>query len=474
MRPLVWFRSDLRRRDNTALIEACDAATNGVVAVFTVCPEQWRQHDWGAKRVNFLLRNLRDLSEGLARLNIPLKIITTPKFDGVPKPLLQLARQHECTALYFNKEYEVNEQRRDESVETLFHDHDLKVSSYDDQVIIPPGDVRTKEGRWYTVFTPFKKSWLTRFDDIGGVDVRRAPRKQAELDIKPDPVPDAVKGFDGADDRADLWPEGEAHAKRRLDAFIESRINEYDERRDAPAVNGTSTLSPYLTHGVLSPRECLEHALDVASKGGAGDGGPSVWISELIWREFYKHLLVGHPKLSMGRAFKPATERLDWNDDEDAFDAWREGRTGYPIVDAAMRQLSQTGWMHNRLRMVVAMFLTKDLFIDWRWGERHFMQTLVDGDVSSNNGGWQWSASTGTDAAPYFRIYNPVTQGQRHDPEAAFIKTFLPQFESTSAKHAHEPWTMPKSDRDALDYPERMVDHDSARERAIEAFKALS
>lgn len=480
MRALVWFRSDLRRRDNIALAKACRRATRGVIAVFIICPEQWREHDWADIRVDFILRNLEDLSDALAKLNIPLKIITTTRFKGVPKALLELARAHECDALYFNHEYEVNERRRDEEVVELFAKNDLKAECFHDQVILAPGEVRTKDDGWYSVFTPFKKAWFARYEEIGGVDSRRTPRKPAELSVEPDSIPESVEGFDRSAGRADLWPCGEDHARRRLASFIESRIDDYLERRDAPAVNGTSTLSPYLTSGVISARECLRAAMEanggelVSGRGKQkGKNGPSHWISELVWREFYKHLIVAHPKLCMGRAFQPKTERLQWRYDEADFEAWCEGRTGYPIVDAAMRQLNQTGWMHNRLRMIVAMFLTKDLFIDWRWGERYFMRRLIDGDLSSNNGGWQWSASTGTDAAPYFRIYNPVTQGQRHDPDAKFIRKFLPELADLAPEMAHEPWKLPEGARGRLDYPKRMCDHAAARERVLAAFKAL-
>ncbi len=478
MRPLVWFRSDLRVHDNIALDEACRRATNGVVAAFVICPDQWTEHDWADTRVDFVLRNLAELSAKLNDLRIPMKILTTARFAGVGKELLKLAREYECDALYFNNEYEVNERKRDDDVEAHFEAKGLHVDRFDDQVILAPGEVRTKQDSWYSVFTPYKNAWLARLDELGGVEVRGTPQKQGKLNIEPDPVPERVKGFDREAARADLWPAGEAHAHQRLEAFVKNRIAAYAEQRDAPAVNGTSTQSPYLTSGVISPRLCFQRAVEAnggsfSHDKGAGKTGPSQWMSELIWREFYKHLIFAHPKLSMGRAFQPQTERLKWRDDEDEFQAWCEGRTGYPIVDAAMRQLNQTGWMHNRLRMIVAMFLTKDLFIDWRKGERYFMRRLIDGDLASNNGGWQWSASTGTDAAPYFRIYNPVTQGQRHDPKAEFIQRFVPELADLPVKMAHEPWRLSDEKRAAVDYPERLCDHQAARLRAIDAFKAL-
>jgi deoxyribodipyrimidine photo-lyase len=271
-----------------------------------------------------------------------------------------------------------------------------------------------------------------------------------------------------------LWKAGEEHAARRLGQFVGSRIDDYKTRRNFPAVNGTSTMSPYLTMGVVSPRQCF--AAGVEANGGRIAGGKAAiksWLDELVWREFYKHVLIGWPKVSMRRAYRAEYEQIHWNDDEQLFERWCEGMTGVPLVDAGMRQLNQTGWMHNRVRMVVAMYLTKDMFIDWRWGERYFMQKLVDGDLASNNGGWQWSASTGTDAAPYFRIFNPVSQSERFDADGKFIRQFVPELKDVPAKYIHDPYAARGKLEQLPDYPEPAVDHQQARQAALEAFKAL-
>lgn len=472
MRALVWLRSDLRTNDNTALHHASVAADRGVVTVFTVCSQQWRAHDWGDARVEFIVRNLRCLSERLQQLNIPLLFTRPPTFAEVPPALLKLARRHGCDALYLNREYEVNESRRDEAVTRLFESKGLTVRVFDDQSIIAPDALRTTDGRFYTVFTPFKRAWQTHFEEHGGGEVLPAPRRQPELICKPDPVPAAISGFDLSTDRSDLWPGGEDRAVRRLSTFITRRLAAYKDQRDLPAVDGTSRLSPYLAAGVISPRRCLYEALDAnGGRIGSGRPGPSTWISELIWREFYRHVLVGFPRVGMNRAFRAETEQVPWRHDEDDFRAWCAGRTGVPIVDAGLRQLAQTGWMHNRLRMIVAMFLTKDLLIDWRWGERHFMRHLVDGDLASNNGGWQWSASTGTDAAPYFRIFNPYLQGRKFDPDGAFIRRFVPELHELEARAIHDPQMLSRADRASRDYPAPICDHKLARQRALEAFK---
>ena len=239
-----------------------------------------------------------------------------------------------------------------------------------------------------------------------------------------------------------------------------------------PSRNGTSLLSPYLAAGVLSPRQCLHAAID--ANGGTLTGGrPGVqtWISELIWREFFTHVLVGFPHVCRHLPFRRETDRVAWRRDKQLFERWKTGTTGYPIVDAAQRQLLRTGWMHNRLRMVSAMFLSKDLLLDWRLGERHFMRHLIDGDLAANNGGWQWSASTGTDAAPYFRIFNPAAQSKKFDPDGTFIKRFCPELKSVAANAIHDPSRWPEDLRASLDYPALIVDHAAARCEAIKAFE---
>lgn len=470
MRALVWFRSDLRTRDNRALCQAAAESDRGVVGVYIIASDAWRAHDVAACRVDFTLRTLAELSRSLAGHSIPLVVLTAASGADVPRLLLELATRARCDGLYFNREYEVDESQRDVVVTAAFEKSGRRVRAFDDQVILPPGAVRTGDGRFFTVFTPYKRAWLARLAERGSSPLLPPPRGQPDIGVESTPPPARVSGFDSPVDPG-LWPAGEAEALRRLKQFAAEKIARYKSDRDAPAIEGTSTLSPYLAVGAISPRQCLAAAMK--ANGGRADGGrvgPATWISELIWREFYVHVLVGYPRVCMNRAFKPVTDRLAWRDDEAGFAAWCAGRTGYPIVDAAMRQLAQTGWMHNRLRMIAAMFLTKDLLIDWRRGERFFMRSLIDGFFASNNGGWQWSASTGTDAVPYFRVFNPASQSQQNDPEGAFIRRFVPELASLDAETIHDP---PPLVRTRLGYPEPIVDHAAARKRVMEAFGAL-
>ncbi len=471
---LVWFNRDLRALDNPALTNAARLSPDGVVALFLVCPEMWRAHDDAPAKIDFWLRNLAELSKRLAKLNIAL-LIREATVAGTPRAVLDAAREHRCDAVHFNLEYELNESARAHAVAAALAKHSISAHTTHDQCLVPPGEVRTGEGNFFTVFTPFRRA-LYRTLAEKDLTPLPEPRRQPRMVAAPDPIPPALKGFASTTDPK-LWPAGEAHTHARLDAFIESSLQSYKDRRDLPAAQATSTLSPYLAAGVVSIRQCLAAAMRANNgrleAGTARSAGADCWISELAWREFYRHVLVGFPRVCRHQPFKPATRRIKWSDDASAFQAWCNGRTGVPIVDAAMRQLNATGWMHNRLRMIAAMYLTKDLFIDWRRGERYFMQNLIDGDLASNNGGWQWSASTGTDAAPYFRIFNPVSQSKKCDPDGAFIRRWLPELASLSSDDIHDPSQLPPLARARLDYPEPIADHAAARDRVMAAFKGL-
>ena len=266
---------------------------------------------------------------------------------------------------------------------------------------------------------------------------------------------------------------GETAAQDALDHFLDGTIDHYHQQRDFPSIAGTSSISPWLVAGTLSIRQCFHQALQ-RNNGelDTGNQGITTWLSELIWREFYKHILVGFPRVSKNRAFKPETEQLPWQDDKSLLTAWQTGQTGFPIVDAAMRQLTNTGWMHNRLRMVTAMFLSKNLMLDWRLGEQFFMEHLIDGDLAANNGGWQWSASTGTDAAPYFRMFNPTSQSQKFDAEGTFIRQWLPELAHLDNKAIHGPYEY--GEQSGLNYPHPVIDHRYSRQRVLQAFKSLT
>lgn len=471
MQQLIWFRNDLRIADNTALHAALQAGPT--IAVFIVSPGQWQAHDDAACKIDFLLRNLAELEKNLATLNVPLLIRHVDQWQQVPDVVLQLCEKLNISAVHSNNEYGIHESQRDIAVGTQLVDQGILFHSHLDQVLFKPGSVLTQTGTYFKVFSQFKKVCYQRLHDY--VPERLAtPQPQSPLTLVSDVIPSNVAGFASIDAQQQaLWPAGEHAAQQRLNTFAAAAIDGYLEQRDVPAKSATSQLSAYLVAGVISIRQCL-HAALAANQGefDSGKQGVVTWINELLWREFYTHILVGYPKVSRHRAFKSETEALAWRDAAKDLLAWQQGRTGFPIIDAAMRQLLATGWMHNRLRMIVAMFLTKNLLIDWREGERFFMQHLIDGCLAANNGGWQWSASTGTDSVPYFRVFNPVSQSKKFDPNGDFIRRWVPELKQLSAKEIHQPKLLSGLFGTA-DYPKPIVDLSASRQRALTAFKNL-
>ncbi|CAG8868049.1 Deoxyribodipyrimidine photo-lyase [Pseudomonas fluorescens] len=468
---LIWLRSDLRIDDNTALSAACERGPT--VAVWIASPGQWHTHDDAPCKVDFWLRNLRELQHSLGKLNIPLLIRLVDTWQQVPDALLKLCRQLKVEAVHWNDEYGVNEAVRDESTRGVLTEAGITAHSYLDQLLFAPGTILTRSGHYYQVFGQFRRAC---HEHLHRSLPAMAPKvhRQAPVPVEGDPAPEYIPGFATPEQSLrDLWPAGEREAQRRLQTFIDDDVDDYLQQRDFPAEPGTSQLSAYLAAGVISPRQCLHAAM--SNNRGEFDGGSSgvqTWVNELLWREFYKHILVGYPQVSRHRAFRQHTEALPWRNAPEDLKAWEEGRTGFPLIDAAMRQMLATGWMHNRLRMVVAMFLTKNLLIDWRLGERHFMRHLIDGDLAANNGGWQWSASTGTDSVPYFRIFNPITQSQRFDAKGVFIRQWIPELAGLDKKAVHSPVSNAEHS-DGSRYHRQIVDISESRQRALEAFKSL-
>ncbi|MFR0691338.1 deoxyribodipyrimidine photo-lyase [Enterobacterales bacterium AE_CKDN230030158-1A_HGKHYDSX7] len=470
-RQLVWLRTDLRLHDNSALHAAAERGP--VIALYLLSPGQWLAHDDAPCKVDFWLRNLHELRQGLGKLNIPLLIRTADHWAEAPDVISQLCRELDIETVHVNEEYGVHESHRDAAVDKALDREGIRLRSHLDQLFFTPGTLLTKSGTYFQVYSQFRKVCYERLN-LGVPSLLPVPRGQAKLDIQSDALPDQVEDFEPPPPALrEEWPAGEEAAHERIELFTDEILRTYQDTRDLPARDGTSRLSPYLAAGVLSPRQCLHAAL--ANNQGefeTGNSGAVSWINELLWREFYKHILVGFPRVSRHRAFREDTEKLKWRYDRKDLEAWQQGRTGFPLIDAAMRQLLATGWMHNRLRMVVAMFLTKNLLIDWREGERWFMRHLIDGDLAANNGGWQWSASTGTDAAPYFRIFNPVSQSERFDPEGRFIRRWVPELAGVEGRAVHDPSKLGLFG--APGYPQPMCDLSATRERALDAFKSLS
>jgi deoxyribodipyrimidine photo-lyase len=437
MHNLVWFRSDLRIYDNPALSEAMKSKS--VVAIYLLTEGQWDKHSISMAKRSLIINQLKSLADGLNQLNVPLLVINAETYSNSSDILTQYASLFGSSSVYFNHEYEYNEKHCEVDVESKLASINVKAHGYHDSCIIQPGKIRTQQGECYKVFTAFKRTFIDQYKFYARPILNR-PSPQLSIDVCSDLS--ALQDIEVDSKYSTLWPAGEDEAHDRLNHFIENKVKRYDRHRDIPSIEGTSEISPYLAVGALTTTQCMQAALTL-NNGRLDVGGDSisVWVNELIWREFYRHLLVEYPHLCKAKPFKANTDRLPWKHDKTLFKAWVDGQTGYPIVDAGMRQLAETGWMHNRLRMITAMFLTKHLFIDWRWGERYFMEQLVDGDFASNNGGWQWSASTGVDAAPYFRIFNPTRQSTRFDAEGEFIRRFVPELRGLDNKSIHQPNT---------------------------------
>ncbi|WP_415903319.1 cryptochrome/photolyase family protein [Neptuniibacter sp. QD29_5] len=464
---LVWFRNDLRTGDHHALYHACKQSNGeGVLAVAAITTRQWQLQDESKAKVQFYLANLSKLSDQLKALNIPLVIVRAPTNKELPAVLLNLAKQHAVSELFFNREYPEFEQNRDAAVMDSFVTEGIPAQAFDSDLIFTPGSILTQQGMPFKVFTPYSRAWRRKFS-AEWVEALPEPKQQQKLEIKPSEVPTDV-GYClelGSDWQESSWPAGSEAAYKCLYQFIHSKLAPYPDHRDIPGITGTSSLSPYLAQGVISTRQCLTA---IQTYSDDPDWLDNQWVTELIWREFYRHLIVQYPEMNRWLPFKPEIEsKLEWSFDQYLFEAWCQGETGYAIVDAGMKQLNQTGWMHNRVRMITASFLTKILRQDWRLGARYFMQHLIDGDFASNLGGWQWSASVGADAAPYFRIFNPMRQAERFDKEGKYIAQWLPALEGYNAIQQHDPLISTRCNR-----PRPIVDYAQERRFSLDAYNA--
>jgi len=464
---LCWFRRDLRLHDHAALYHALKNST-AVHCVFVfdtdildALPEK------SDRRVEFIWRSVQELQVELEKLGSTLHIL-----HGSARALIpQIAKKLNASAVFCNHDDEPDARARDTSVAQQLSKDDIAFHDYKDQVIFERDEVLNGSGKPFAVFTPYKNAWLKKLDDFY---LRAYPTEryfsalaQSARDICPSLE---SLGFELTNLSELALPCGMSGAQKLFEDF-QQRIDFYHERRDFPAVKGVSYLSTHLRFGTISIRALAKHAHYTAGQGA------QIWLAELAWRDFYQMLLCHHPRI-VNHAYKAQFDGLVWSNSTIWFAAWREGKTGYPLVDAGMRQLNQTGFMHNRLRMVTASFLVKDLQIDWRWGERYFAEKLLDYDLSANNGGWQWSASTGCDAQPWFRIFNPVTQSEKFDPQGKFIRRYVPELTHCPDKFIHAPWTLPTQEAVKLNldqnYPAPIVDHAVAREKTLAMFKLAS
>lgn len=423
---IFWFRRDLRFIDNTGLYYALKEA-NDVLPIFIFDKNILdKLEDKADARVEFINSVLEEMNKQLSEKGSGIKTFYSTPLEAYQK----LTDEHEIEAVYTNRDYEPYAKERDQQIEAFLKEKGIGFFTFKDHVVYEKEEIVSGSGSFYKVFTPYSKSWKEKY-------------KANKPEIKPSAL------------RFENWVQLKSNAIHRLEEMgfektdisvpsieVENEvIKHYSERRDFPAKNATSRLGIHLRFGTISIRQLAEKALSLNE----------TFLNELIWRDFYAMILANNPQV-VNNAFKPEYDQIEWRQDEEGFKSWCEGKTGYPIVDAGMRQLNQTGYMHNRVRMIVASFLTKHLLIDWRWGEVYFAKKLLDFDLASNNGGWQWAAGTGTDAQPYFRVFNPQSQTEKFDPEMRYIKEWVPEFGT-------------------VDYPKPIVDHKFARQRAIDTYK---
>jgi len=423
---LVWLRRDLRLEDNHALYRAL--LEGQVVLPLFIFDRQILDEleDSRDPRVTFIYETLEELKKQLGEMGSSLLV----RYGRPVEVFRELLNSYNLHAVFFNRDYEPYALARDQAVQKWLQDQGVTVKTFKDQVIFEVNEVLKKDGKPYTVFTPYMKKWKQRMQDVSMKSYVIRPHTDAFYRIAPLRMPTlASMGFQRSD---------RAFPSSMLDEAI---IREYDSNRDYPALEGTTRLGIHLRFGTLSIRRAVRKAVELNE----------TWLNELIWREFYMMILWHFPRV-VDQSFKPAYDEIVWRNDEADFRAWACGQTGYPLVDAGMRQLNETGYMHNRVRMVAASFLTKHLLIDWRWGESYFAGKLLDYELSSNNGGWQWAAGSGCDAVPYFRIFNPLRQAERFDPDRVYIRKWVPEFFSGN-------------------YRNPIVDHKFARERALDTYR---
>ena len=457
---LCWLRRDLRLKDNSALFSACETSKQVLLAFVFDTNILNRLTHKKDHRVEFIFNAIQSLNHKLKDQNSQVLILYGNPIKQIPT----LCKKLKISAVFVNEDYESYAKQRDQKIHSRLAQQEILFHSLKDQVIFG-SEIKKKEGSAYRVFTAYKKAWLKKLKPQEHLKERTAhlqklfPRKNKQKNWN-------LKDFGFQKTGLDI-PSGENSAQKQLKNFSRS-IKHYHKNRDYPYLNKTSQLSAHLRFGTLSIRECVRLALKQKNKGG------EVWLSELIWREFYSMILDCFPHVEK-TAFLKKYQNIKWRRSKKMFQAWCQGQTGFPIIDAGMRQLNQTGFMPNRVRMITASFLVKDLLIDWRAGEKYFADKLLDFDLASNNGGWQWCAGTGCDSQPYFRIFNPVTQSQKFDPKGSYIKSWVKELKELNEKAIHFPLAypnhLPKNFQLGKNYPFPLVNHKIQRQKALKIFK---
>ncbi|CAL4322175.1 Deoxyribodipyrimidine photo-lyase [Buchnera aphidicola (Eriosoma grossulariae)] len=464
---LIWFRNDLRITDNSALYFACKNQFNKVSALFIATPKQWLKHYDSPKKIVFMYEHLILLQNKLYDLGIMLYFYQTKYFVDSIKYVLKFSLKYKINHIFYNYQYEINEKKRDKILEKILFKHNIAVSGFHDSCLISPQYIQTQTGLTYKRFSPFYKKII----------------KQLKFTIpKCYPVPKkryfqniffkkhiAYFDFPYENINKNIFPIGEELALNNLKKFFQNNFKKYVDKKNFLFKNYTSLVSAYLNIGVLSSRQCLNILVNYYPNI-IYFNQKSDWFHQLIWKEFYQHLLEGYPLLSKNHSFYNWESKIPWSNNKKNLTAWKNGQTGYPIIDSGMRQLNKIGWINNRMRMITASFLVKNLLIDWRQGEKYFMSRLIDGNFSANNGGWQWIASVGVDSLSYLRIFNPVLQSKKFDPKGLYIRHYLPEINSVPKKYIHDPHVWIKKNNSQLNYPKPIIEYSKTRENTLLIF----
>ena len=465
MTAIVWFRNDLRTIDNPALYEACNNHKT-IIPIYINDPNAPLL--MGDAQTWWLHNSIKALDKSLSEQKLSLCLQTGDALAVINK----LIDAHQVSHVYWNIVYEPKHMQRDTIIKAALEKDDIAVQTFNSSLLIDPASIKNKQGDFYKVFTPFWKASLLSIDVAPVSHVESWPQGKA---VQSDALEDwslLPKHPNWAKDFGDRWQPGEQGAHDKLERFINEALDNYKVGRDVPAIKSTSELSPHLHFGEISPQQIWRAIHDAKQHDRFSEKNIDTYLSEVGWREFSYYLLYHYPNLAT-KNIQAKFDGFPWENDNDAFKAWQKGKTGYPVVDAGMRELWTTGYMHNRVRMIVASFLIKDLFVDWRKGAAWFTHTLLDADLASNSASWQWVAGCGADAAPYFRIFNPILQGEKFDPDGLYVKQWIPELRGLSKKWIHKPWEAPLLDDDALNYPKPIVDHFEARDQALAIYKRL-
>ncbi|QIQ41887.1 MAG: deoxyribodipyrimidine photo-lyase [Buchnera aphidicola (Microlophium carnosum)] len=462
---LVWFRNDLRLYDNTALYQACKSDEDKVIGLFIATPKQWNNHYISKKKIAFIYYNLVSLQEELLKLNIVLYYHESTDFLNSVEFLMFFCEQHKINNLFYNYQYEINERNRDCLVKKKLSQKGFCVKGFHDSILFTNKKIRNQNNETYKVFTFFKKQIMQNLSNniphcFPIPSIRKPDR---DIFLTPIPLPNLNLN-------RNVFPIGEKNAINRLKNFCMYKIDDYSYKRDFPFLDGTSMLSPYLSAGIISSRHCMMMILKKKYSFSSNILFTSSWFNQILWRDFYYHLLIGFPNISKSESLVEWEREIDWINSIKHFNAWKEGRTGFPIIDAGMRQLNELGWMHNRLRMITSSFLVKNLLINWRKGEKYFISHLIDGDLALNSGGWQWSASVGCDSVPYIRMFNPLSQSKFFDTSGIFIKKFIPELKNIPNNYIHQPHEWSTRQNFKIDYPVPIINYSDSRKKNLLIF----